>query len=141
MQIIGFNLTKSSIERSEKFDGKLNISQNIGIDKITKDKINLSKEEVIKIKFTSTLDYNEGEFAKIEIKGEIVIMPTKDELEKFKDNLDENNVPDELKSPLFNFIKSKSDIISLKLEDELNLPYHIKFPTYEIKSKSEESTK
>lgn len=139
MQIIGFNLSKSSIEREEKFEGKLEVTQNIGIDKITKDKIPISDEDVIKLRFTSIIDYNKGSFAKIEIKGEIVIIPTKEELEKFKENLDKNNVPEEMKTPLFNFIKNKSDIISLKLEDELNLPYHIKFPRYEVKDKIEET--
>ena len=139
MQIIGFNLSKSSVEREEKFEGKLNVAQNISIDKITKDKVPISDQDVIKLKFTASLEYNEGKFAKIEIKGEIVLIPTKEELEKFKENLDSNDVPEDMKNPLFNFIKNKADIISLKLEDELNLPYHIKFPRYDLNDKKSES--
>ena len=52
MKIIGFNLTNISIERKEKIEGKLEIKQNINIDDISKDKINISKEEILKIKFT-----------------------------------------------------------------------------------------
>ncbi|MDD5192232.1 MAG: hypothetical protein PHX96_03790, partial [Candidatus Nanoarchaeia archaeon] len=79
MQIIGFSLNKISIERKEKQEGKLEIKQNINIDNISKDKINLSEGEIIKIDFTFNVDYNPA-LAKLEIKGQTVLLPNKEEI-------------------------------------------------------------
>ena len=44
MRIIGFNLSKVSIERQEKLEGKLEIKQNINVDNIEKQKKALKGE-------------------------------------------------------------------------------------------------
>ncbi len=137
MQVIGFNLTKILIERQEKTDTKLEIQQNIGVDDISKDSIDISKEEVIKIKFNYTVDYNKGEFAKIELKGQVILLPTKDELKQITKSWDDKQIPENIKLPLFNFIKSKCDVKTLSLEDEFALPLHIPFPKLAIKPKEE----
>jgi len=137
MQVIGFNLTKISIERQEKTEEKLEIQQNIGIDDVSKDSINISKDEVVKIKFNYTVDYNKGKFAKIELKGQVILLPTKDELKKIIDSWGDKQIPEDIKLPLFNFIKSKCDVKTLSLEDEFALPLHIQFPKLAIKPKEE----
>ena len=65
MRIIGFNLSKISVEKQEKLDGKLEIKQNVNVDSIEKQKIDISKEEALKIEFTFSVDY-EPKFAKVE---------------------------------------------------------------------------
>ena len=55
MRIIGFNLTKVSVERQEKLDGKLEIKQNINVDNIETQKIEISKDEALKIEFTFSI--------------------------------------------------------------------------------------
>ena len=75
MKIIGFNLSKILIERKEKLDGKIEIKQNIHIDDISKDKINITKDEILKINFTFSVNYN-PDFAKVEFKGGIVVKGT-----------------------------------------------------------------
>ena len=64
MQIIGFNLTKVSAERKEKLEGKLEIKQNINIDDVSKERIPISENDVLKIKFNFGMDYN-PDFAKL----------------------------------------------------------------------------
>ncbi len=127
MQIIGFNLTKISIERKEKQQGKLEIKQNINIDEISKDKIPITEGEVLKTNFTFSVDYS-PDFAKVELKGQVVLLPEKEELKDILKEWKKKQVSDKFRMPLFNFIMSKCNIKALELEDELNLPLHIPMP-------------
>ncbi len=127
MQIIGFNLIKISVERKEKPEQKLEIKQNINIDSISKDKINISKDEVLKIEFTFNVDYN-PDFAKLELKGYVIILPEKEELKKIIKEWKNKKLQEEFRIPLFNFIMSKCNIKALNLEDEMGLPLHIPMP-------------
>tara|TARA_Y100000310_G_C20662424_1_gene805510 strand:- start:335 stop:739 length:405 start_codon:yes stop_codon:yes gene_type:complete len=127
MQIIGFNLTKISIDRKEKVEGKLEIKQNINIDDITKDKINISENEILKLNFTFNVDYN-PDFAKVELKGQVVLIPEKEELKEIIKSWKKKEVPEKFRVPLFNFIMSKCNIKALALEDEMALPLHVPMP-------------
>ncbi len=127
MQIIGFNLTKISIERKEKQQGKLEIKQNINIDEISKDEINISDKEIIKINFTFSVNYS-PDFAKVELTGQTVLLPEKEELKDIIKDWKKKQISDKFRVPLFNFIMGKCNIKALELEDELNLPLHVPMP-------------
>jgi len=127
MRIIGFNLMKMSIERKEQKEKELKISQNIDIKEITKEKIPVSNDEALKITFDFNIDYG-SDFAKIEFKGNIMILPEKEELKKVLKSWKDKKLTDDFRIPLFNFIMSKCNIKALNLEDELFLPPHIQMP-------------
>jgi len=135
MQIIGFNLSKISIEKKEKQQGKLEIKQNINIDNISEDKINISDKEIIKINFTFSVDYS-PDFAKVELKGQTVLLPEKEELKEILKEWKKKQISEKFRIPLFNFIMSKCNIKALSLEEELNLPLHVPMPR--ISPKKEE---
>lgn len=127
MQIIGFNLTKISVDRKEKLEGKLEVKQNINIDNISKDKINISTEDILKVNFTFNIDYN-PDFAKVELKGVVILLPDKDELKEITKSWKKKQVSEKFRVPLFNFIMNKCNIKALNLEDEMALPLHIPMP-------------
>jgi hypothetical protein len=127
MRIIGFNLTKISVERQEKLEGKLEIKQNINVDNIIKEKIEIAKEEAVKIEFTFSINYDPN-FAKVEFKGYVLTMPEKEETKKILKEWKNKKIPEEVKMGLFNFIMSKCNIKALSLEDEMNLPTHVPMP-------------
>lgn len=127
MRIVGFNLTKVAIERKEQLERDLKISQNIDITNITKEKIPISNEEALKTNFNFTIDYS-NDFAKIEFRGNVVLLPEKEEAKKILKSWKDKKLSDEFKIPLFNFIMSKCNIKALNLEDELFLPPHIQMP-------------
>jgi len=127
MRIIGFNLTKISIQRKEKQEQKVQINQNIDIKDIKEEDIPISKDKAIKITFNLTIDYSDN-FAKIEFEGSVLILPNKEELKKFMDAWKSKKIPDNTRIPLFNFIMGKCNIKALALEDEMNLPLHIPMP-------------
>lgn len=127
MRIIGFNLTKISIERKEQIEKELKISQNIDIKEITKEKIPISNDEALKVSFDFIINYS-GDIAKIEFKGNIILLPEKEETKKILKSWKDKKFTDEFRIPLFNFIMSKCNIKALNLEDELSLPPHIQMP-------------
>ena len=58
MQIIGFNFSKILAQRKEKLEGKLEINQKIDIDDIIKEKVSLSKDQILRINFTFSVEYS-----------------------------------------------------------------------------------
>ncbi|MBT4165842.1 hypothetical protein HOE04_02275 [archaeon] len=127
MKIIGYNLIKISIERKEDLQGELKIDQNIDIQDIQKETVPISAESAIKIKFRFTIDYS-NDSAKLAFEGFLVVLPDKEELNKFLDAWKNKQLPEDHKIPLFNFIMSKCNVKALALEDDLALPTHIQMP-------------
>jgi len=127
MRIIGFNLTKISVERKEQIQGKLNINQNIDIRDIKKEKIPISESETLKISFLFKINYSD-DVAKLEFEGNVITLPEKEELKTFLDSWKNKKIPDQTRVPLFNFIMNKCNIKALNLEDDMALPYHIPMP-------------
>ena len=128
MQVIGFNLTKISVNREEKLEGKVEIKQNIDISNISKDKVSISQDDILKIGFTFSVSYNEDKLAKVELKGQVILLPTKEELKDILKSWKDKKVPEGIRIPLFNFIMNKCNIKALQLEDEIALPLHIPMP-------------
>jgi hypothetical protein len=127
MRVIGFNLSKILIERKEKSPDNIQVTQNINIKDVIKEKIPISDSEAIKIEFNFIINYTEN-FAKLEFEGNVILLPEKDESKNFLKSWKDKKIPDSDKAPLFNFIMNKCNIKALDLEDELGLPFHIPMP-------------
>jgi hypothetical protein len=127
MQLIGFSLGKILVERKEQINGKLEISQNIDIKDVLKEKISISKDEALKVQFSFTINYS-NEFAKLEFEGYVILLPQESELKNILKSWKDKKVPEEVRVPLFNFIMSKCNVKALTLEDEMALPLHIPMP-------------
>jgi len=127
MQIIGFNLGKILIERKEQAIGKIEISQNIDIKDISKEKISISKSEALKVQFSFTINYS-NDFAKLDFEGHVLLLPSETELKNILKSWKDKKIQEEVRVPLFNFIMSKCNVKALTLEDEMSLPLHIPMP-------------
>lgn len=127
MQIIGFNLSKILVERKESSEGKVEISQNIDIKDISKEKISISKDDAVRVKFSFTINYS-PDLAKLEFEGHALLLPTESELKNLLKSWKDKKIQEEIRIPLFNFIMSKCNIKALNLEDEMALPYHVPMP-------------
>jgi hypothetical protein len=136
MQIIGFNLTKILIEKKENIPANMQINQNIDIKEVVKENIPISMDEALKMKFNFIINYQE-DYAKVEFSGNLILLPTKEELKNFLKEWKDKKVPVELRMPLFNFIMNKCNIKALALEDELNLPFHVPLPKINPEKKKE----
>ena len=130
MRIAGFSFKKISVEKLSEQVGELKINTKIDILDIKDIKSSFikTKDELLAVDFSYIVDY-EPEFAKIEFMGNIVLATdfreSKDVLRLWKDK----KMSDNFKVNLFNIILRKSNIKALELEDEMNLPLHIPFPS------------
>lgn len=138
MRLIGLNFTKINIEKfSDKLEN-LKINTKIDVSDITTIKADMfkTKEEFIMVNYSFNVDY-EPDIAKINISGKIVLALdpkiSKEVLKKWKDK----KVSDDIKIPLFNIIIRKSSLKALELEEDMNLPSHIPFPT--VRSESDKN--
>jgi hypothetical protein len=130
MRLIGFNFTKISAERLKdsvenlKFNNKMDITS---INPLKSDFLKI-KEDVLKVEFAYSVLY-EPEFAKIEFKGEFLLAVdpklAREVLKGWKDK----ETSEEFRIFIFNIILRKSNIKSLELEEDLNLPFHLPLPS------------
>jgi len=136
MKFIGFNLSKIGAEKfSSDFKG-LKIENSIKIDKINSTEADFFKkeEEVLLITFNYTLNYNPN-VAKLSFSGSVILLVDQKDAKKILKQWEEEKISEEIKIPLFNFILRKTNLKALDLEDELNLPLHISFPSLKLQKK------
>ncbi len=140
MRIAGFNFKKISVEKLSDKVGELKINTKIDITEIQSIKSDFikTKDELLGVDFTYTVDYD-PDFAKIEFKGNIVLAMDfregKEVLRQWKDK----QMSNDFRVNLFNIILRKSNIKALELEDEMNLPLHIPFPSLKAEAPEQNS--
>ncbi|MEK6830862.1 MAG: hypothetical protein AABX77_02435 [Nanoarchaeota archaeon] len=134
MRIIGFNLTKILVQKQEKSEERLQISQNINIKDITEEKIPITENKALKISFNLIVEYSNN-YAKIEFDGTILVLAEKDELKKILESWKSKKIIEQIRVPLFNFIMDRCNIKALQLEDELGLPFHVPMPKLTLQQK------
>ena len=130
MKIIGFNFTKVNMEKfSDNYKGlKINTHIDIVDVKQTKSEIIQTKEVLFEIKFNYNIDY-EPKIAKISFSGHLLFLVDPKTAKSFLKQWKNKKFPDEHKVTIFNVILKKTNLRSLQLEDELNLPLHISLPS------------
>jgi hypothetical protein len=129
MSIVGFNFEKIMVEKKNKVNSNLKIKSNLSITNLEQEKLNLtSAGDILKFNFEYSVDY-EPEVGKILLNGNLLYM---EEPEKVKTILadwkKDKKLPKPLMAQIFNTILAKSNIKSLSLTQEVNLPPHIKLP-------------
>ena len=139
MQVIGFNFTKISAERTPEFKPS-SMSTNIEFTNIEKEKMDILKEaEALKVSFKYVLLYGEEKKAKspaeVIFEGFIILSLDKDKSKELQKAWKKKTLPTGTKIPLFNLILKKCAAKSLQLQEDLNLPSHIPIP--KIKAKKE----
>ncbi|MBX4211954.1 hypothetical protein KW787_00660 [Candidatus Pacearchaeota archaeon] len=146
MQIIGFNFTKISAIRPESFNEtpKSNPTINIEFTDLNKDKLDLIKDkEIVKISFRFSVSYTEATIkdksdAELVFEGFIVLSLDKDEAKDILKGWKKKQLPQPLQMNLSNVVLKRCTIKALALEEELNLPTHIRLPQIRLQPKSDQ---
>ncbi len=128
IKIIGANFLELKSKRNPKFSGKVKLRTNIQIDLL--EKIEKTKD---RLKMNYTFEINYEDLGEIKIKGELFLLCGEKIIETILENKKnkEYNTPEYIE--LTNIIIKKISIKAFELEDELNLPIHIKLPTLSLK--------
>ncbi len=130
MTIVGFSFTKINAEKKEASKGKVDINNNVSIEKVEEKNINLAsdKQKVISFVFKFTANYNPN-VGKIVLDGAVLYM---DDAAKVKDILDEwkksKKLPKDIMTKILNTLLNKCNIEALILSDHISLPPPIPLP-------------
>ncbi len=133
MPIVGFNFTKIQAEKKNplKEDIQLKINSKLGITKVQKEKLPTGKTQAdgLRLDFEFSLDYLPN-IATISIEGFIYYLDDPGEINRIAKNWEKDkNIPLEIKKQVLNTIILKATIRALSLEQEINVPPHMPFPS------------
>ena len=140
MQIVGFSLSKIVIERKEDVKGKFKVTSKIDLKDAKEEKIKLVEgKDVVKIDFEYSIGY-EPKLAELFFKGFVLIMADpKDAKQIIEDYKKKKNMNADLKIRVLNTIFHKCNLKALELEEDFNLPTHIRLPTIKAQEESKAS--
>lgn len=128
MKVLGFNFTKISADKKEKSIKVTNATTNIEFMDLAKETVDfLKKDEVVRVKFKFEVMY-EPKVAEITFEGSILLGSNEEEINELVKHWKGKKIPDEIKMNLLNLIIARCSVRALSLEEELNLPFHIKLP-------------
>ena len=129
LKLINSKFTKINTEKNPEFNGELNIKTNIKINSLEKIK---EAKDILKLSYNFGINY--GELGKILIEGYLFLSGDSKAIKQLlkiqKDK--EYNSPEYI--TITNLIIQKASIKAFELEEELDLPVHIKLPTLSFKN-------
>ncbi len=132
LKLLGFNFTKILVEKKQNFQGKLEIKSNIDIVSVEKHKLDLVKQDSIKVSFSFIVNY--GELGTLSLEGFLILLPDKQSLKEVLENWSKKLDP-ELRAVIVNLVIQKSSLQALKLEEEIGLPFHMQMPKVSVTPK------
>ena len=133
IQILGFNYSKISAERSPDFKGKLEISPNINIKSIEKHDLKVIKQDALKISFLFAIKYkNLGEVA---LEGDIILKTDAKTQKEILKGWKDKKLDQDSQAMILNLIMQKASVRAIELEEEMNLPIHIRIPKLQVSKK------
>jgi hypothetical protein len=130
MKLLGFNFTKISATKISHNFENLRINTKIDIKNISETKQDLlrTKEDIVAIQFIYEINYEE-KIADLVFEGNFLLSLDSKEYKEVTKNWKEKQISDEFKMALLNIIIKKSSPKALTLEEDLNLPFHLPFPS------------
>jgi len=134
IKVVGFNFRKIGVEKTSDSMKDIKINTKIDISDINEVKSDMLKgeEQIIGVKFVYNIEYNPN-IANINLEGIILLALDKDEAKNILESWKTKKVSESFRISLFNLILRKSNVKALELEEEMNLPFHIPFPSLKAK--------
>lgn len=133
MKLLNFKFDKIYAEKFSSNFKNLSIDNDISILNLKLlSRSSSKKDDLLMVEFASNLDYSPN-LAKMELKGNLIISDIEENVNEIlkewelKQSIKKSNLN------LFNIIFKKSTLKFLELEEELNLPLHIKLPSFKSK--------
>lgn len=144
MQVVGFNFTKISGEKSV-LDFKAKPSTSIEFISLESEKVEMLKDgNIVKINFQYSITYENSEKKKDNIEGKIscdglvALSVSKEELKEITKSWKKKKLPGLTNIFLFNLILRRCTPKAIMLQDELQLPFHTPMPALKPKRQEED---
>jgi len=133
--IINYRLDKIAVQKKSQPKGTMEAKNNLHITNITEEALSsLTKEKALNMQFAFSITY-EPNIASLEIGGNITYMNDPKTIKDILENWTKNKkIKQEIATPVFNFILSKCNIKALRLEEDLELPFHVPIPRIKTKA-------
>jgi len=128
IKLIGAKFLEIEAKRNPDFSGKLELKTNINI--ISIEKVENSKD-TLKIMYNFGVDY--GDLGTISLKGILFLLTNEKILKNILKNKENKEYDSEEYKIITNLIIQKASLKAFELEEELNLPIHIKLPSLSLK--------
>lgn len=129
MPIVGFQFDKVSAQRTGTIKGKVDIAHNVNIKDVKPEQINLEKkQDVLKFTFEFKVDYK-PDLGNILLEGHLLYLDTPEKIKEIQNAWKKNKrLPDQITTHVINMVLTKSNIKSLILSQDVNLPPQIQLP-------------
>ena len=129
MVVVGFSFSKIFIEKKEAIPSKVEVKSKINVNDIFKEDIKLvEKKDVLRFNFTYEIEYAPN-LAKIDFTGHLLVVVDPKEAEEVIKNWKKNKSLDsKIKLNVYNTIFNKCNVKAFELEEDFNLPLHLRLP-------------
>jgi len=124
IKLIGAKFLEIEAKRNPDFSGKLELKTNINIVSI--EKVEKSKD-TLKVIYNFGVDF--GDLGLISLKGALFLLTDAKTLKNILENKENKEYDSEEYIIITNLIIQKASLKAFELEEELNLPIHIKLPS------------
>ena len=138
MPFIGFSFDKIEAERNvNEIKGDINVKHTLNIVDLKEEQISIDKkQDVLKFMFEFLLKY-EPSIGEIKLNGHLLYTDDPKKIKEIQAKWKKDKkIEPELMSSLFNMILTKSNIKSLSLSQDVNLPPHLPMPRLQPQSKT-----
>lgn len=133
MKLMGLNFTKIAGERNPDFDGKVEMSSDLGIKKIEKYKPEMAKADSLKVNFMFNVKY--GDLGKVDIEGVLFLGVDSKTMKETLKAWDDKKLSEEFNVTILNLVMQKASLKAFQIEEELGLPIHIRLPKIQVGQK------
>ena len=131
MPIVGFNIDKTSAEKTNPVKKGIKAVHNIDVKSIKEEKLKLSEAQErlgLKFNFEFSVDY-QPKIGKLLIAGHILYLEDEKQIKKILDGWNKNKkLEPELTAKLLNAAIVKCTIKALSMSQDINLPPHLHMP-------------
>ena len=137
MAVIGFSFSKILIEKKQPIKSNLEVKSSLHVKNVSKeaDLKLVEKKDTLKFDFEYLIEYAPN-LAKIEFHGHVLfVADPKDADAAVQDWKKNKSINDELKIRVYNSIFNRCNVKAFELEEDFNLPLHIKLPAIERSKK------
>jgi len=139
MTIVSFNFTKIEAEKKEVSKGKINISNNVTIEKVEEKDLSLGsqKQKVLNFTFQFTSKY-EPDAGNIKLVGNVLYMENSKKVKEVLDDWKKDKkLPKDIMTKVLNVVLNKSNVQALILSDQVNLPPPVPLPKVQAQPKAD----